>query len=121
MTPDSSRPNANSATDELSERVQMGVFQEAYYDWLDPVLQDSPQVTTVMTIIGICLIAWQVFLLFRALSKKGVLAALVAPALIGGILMSVMLLMPTVMMPFILGVLDWLIGLFVSIVSQAGR
>lgn len=120
MTFDNAAPSASSETEALSERVESGYLQEAYYDWLDPVLQDNPQATAIMTLIGVCLIAWQVFLLIHTFSKKGAKATLFAPPLVGGILMSAMLLMPTVMMPFILGAIDWVIGFVVSIFSQAG-
>lgn len=120
MTVDPAALSANSETEALSERVQSGYLQDAYYEWLDPVLQDNPQATAIMTLIGVCLIAWQVFLLIHTFSKKGARATLVAPPLVGGILMSAMLLMPTVMMPFILGIIDWIIGFVVSIFSQAG-
>lgn len=108
-----------SASDELAERVDSGFFQQAYYDHLDPVLQDNAQIESVLTILGACLIAVQVVALIRTFSKHGLRISLVAP-LVGGVLMSAMLIMPTTMMPFMLGILDWIISLFISLVPTGG-
>ena len=120
MSPDPAIPSANSASDELSDTVESGFFREAYYEWLEPVLHDNAGLTSVLTIVGICLIAFQVVVLFRTLSKKGIVGALLAPPLLGGILMSLMLIAPTVVMPMMLGGVDTVIGVLVSIFSRAG-
>lgn len=107
-----------SPADELSERAQQGFFQQAYYEHLHDMFESNPQITEVLTIVGICLVGLQCWTFIYQISKRGIKGALMFSPLIGGILLSTMLIMPTVMMPFMLSIIDWFLGLIAAVIGQ---
>ena len=104
---------------ELSEQAQDGFFEQVYYDYLHEPIASNDQLMAALTMIGVVLVGFQCCWFLYQVSKRGAKGALVWSPMLGGILISVMLIHPTVMMPLMLSIIDWIIGVILSIFTQA--
>ena len=98
------------------DRSSDGVgFQDTYYEVIDPILETNPQIGYVMTFVGIGVIIVQMFTLFGQYKKTGFRGWMVM--LMGSTLLSTALIAPQTMIPFWLGLIDWVWGIILSVIG----
>lgn len=109
---------ANDATSELADETSGGFFVPAYEENFAHVWSEAEGLITILTVIGAALVIWQLFVLINQF-RKGEPAMRIVMPLIGGLLFASALIMPQVMIPFYLGLLDAFIGFLASLISRA--
>lgn len=108
----------NSAVGDLAEETQDGFLLPVYHDTLGPALEGETQMLGLLTVVGIGLVIWQMVTLILEFRKHQTKKQMVF-MLVGGILLSSMLIFPTVMIPIYLTVIDTVIAFLVSLASGA--
>ncbi|MGO1536921.1 MAG: hypothetical protein ACTHWM_08430 [Yaniella sp.] len=94
---------------------QVTWFQDAFNNYLNPMLEANPQLGTILTWVAVILITFQVLTIFSNYKKDGFKGWMVA--LIFTTLLTTALIAPSVMLPFWLGLIDTIIGLVLSILG----
>ena len=109
---------ADDATSDLVDETSGGFLVPAYEENFAHVWSEAEGLITILTVIGAALVIWQLFVLINQF-RKGEPAMRIVMPLIGGLLFASALIMPQVMIPFYLGLLDAVIGFFISLASGA--
>lgn len=106
----------NSAADDLVEEASGGFFLPAYEEHFAHVWDEVDGLVLILSVVGALLVIWQFFTLLNQFRRGDPTKRLVIP-LAGGLLFATALIMPHVMIPFYLGLIDAVISFFASLGS----
>lgn len=109
---------ANRPADQLTQEASEGFFLPAYEEHFAHMWDEADGLITILTIIGAALAIWQ-FIVLISQFRKGQPAMRIVLPLIGGLLFASAMILPHVMIPFYLSIIDGVIGAFVSLLSGA--
>lgn len=110
---------ANTSVDDLQEEASGGFLVPAYEEHFGHVWDEAEGLIAILTLIGAALVVWQFFTLVNQFRKREPAMRIIMP-LIGGLIFASALIIPNVMIPFYLGLLDAVIGFIASLASGSG-
>ncbi|OAV62835.1 hypothetical protein [Enteractinococcus helveticum] len=90
-------------------------FQDAFHQYIQPILEANPQLGTMMTIAAIVIICVKMFTIFSSYRKSG-FSGWMLPLIVTS-LITAMLIAPSTLLPIWLGIIDGIWGLILSIIE----
>lgn len=88
-------------------------FQDAFNNFLNPMLEATPQLGTILTWVAIIIITVKVITIFANYKKDGFKGWMIALTFTS--LLTTALIAPSVMLPFWLGLVDTILSVVLSI------
>jgi uncharacterized phage infection (PIP) family protein YhgE len=95
--------------------VKFTHFQDAFHQYINPILEANPQLGTIMTVAAIVIICIKVFTIFSSYKKNG-FSGWMLPLIVTS-LITAMLIAPSTLLPIWLGLIDGVWGLVLSIID----